>query len=88
MSADNTIIIAQFDDGFRVEHGGAAENLQHMPDYHGYSTEYLQYWFGNSKVYLTESSAMVAAKKLYNEIEYVEYGICPIKINGPFPKQH
>jgi hypothetical protein len=84
MSADNSVIVANFKDGFRIGYGGAADNLQYMPDYHGYNREYLNYWFGKSEVYLTKTSALKAAHKLCNSIGFVEYGVSMITIDAPF----
>ena len=78
MSADNTIAIAEFPDGFRVVHAQAIENLHfHMADSKEWH-ETIEDYYSEAKVFKTKKEAMVEANKLDDETWLCEYGICNI----------
>lgn len=93
MSADNGIYVTQWNDGFRVCHAQAIENLD-------YFRESSEFWraeqvllFGNSPVFKTREEALKKAGEMELEIladEYcpiLEYGISTIPGNrGDFPQ--
>lgn len=84
MSADNGIYILATNDGeIRVAHAQAIENI-------GYGKTALDLanivlYFKDSKVYTDSSKAWEKAKKIYDDVEYAEYGICNIELDIPFP---
>ncbi len=79
MSIDDTIIIAEFPDGFRVEHVQAADNLTYFKkgskDWH----ETLDEFFGESEVLTKEDAekkANILEKKALKDYGFTEYGVC------------
>lgn len=74
MSADNGVYIAKFPDRYRITHAQAIENLSYpMSDEE--HKEYLESYFGKSKLYKTKEKALLAAHKLAENIEILEYGV-------------
>jgi len=86
MSADNTIIVLESKnkDGileYRVAHMLNAEEMDD-PVYGSWRR-----WndFKNSHLYLDKKMALISAHALEEEIGYVEYGVCIIQDDHPFP---
>ena len=65
MSADATILIAKFGDGYRVDTVSAVENITGFPD-----IELVQRFYGKKKVHATLDSAFIEARE--QEDEYVK----------------
>ena len=85
MSADNGIYIAEFNDGFRVAHCQAIENIDDDRE------KYAKLFFGKSKVHKEYVSAYSEAIEIENDImngmlPIIEHGICKIPNLGDFPK--
>ncbi len=84
MSADNTVMILETDDGFRVAEIQAAENLQEADS--EFKRNYIAANFGNTECLFCEQDAWEQAETLYTEIEssgrYVEYGIKLVKLDS------
>lgn len=81
MSADNGIYIAEFDDGFRVTHAGAIDNLDYYPEGSRERKETQYRYFKRSPVFKTRSEALEEASKIHDDImnsefPILEYGIC------------
>jgi hypothetical protein len=92
MSADNTIVVLEMKDGYRVAHVQAIDNLEYEPDYPPekpvLSREYLGRLFGTSKVYTFEKEAVQEAWKLYKRFGYVEYGVQHLNFSSvEFPSE-
>lgn len=86
MSADNTILVAKFPDGWRVLHTQGAESIEddnHTPQNVVDCLRLLA--FGSLIVFDNEDDAFVYAKELYQEIGYVEYGIRWCEYDRPLP---
>jgi|SRR6185437_3399415 len=89
MSADNSILVltSRGADGrpeYRVAH---VQNVE-MADYHVVADrdEYLACYFDEKTVvYRSQQKAWNQARKLYEEYDYVEYGIVTVDLGGPFP---
>lgn len=90
MSADNTIVILNLSDQYRVQEVWAFENL-----YWSHSTEDMSdklipsrvfEYFKDAKVFFEESDAKTYAEKLYKSKYIVEYGIQTIEINKTWAK--
>ena len=75
MSADNGIYIHKFRNGWRICHAQAIENIFWKAGKNKYNYKILKDYFKGSPLYKTEGGAMAAAKKLYDEAGYLEYGI-------------
>lgn len=72
MSADNTILIAEFPNGeYRAAEGGADENLD-LPEL---GDLYRVLWFKDAPIFKTIEAAVTYAEKLETDCGYVEYGI-------------
>lgn len=85
MSADNTIVILELNDQCRVVEMGNAEDIYWSEETKGYkdqpiSTRLFEK-FNNAKILKDKKDAFDYADKLYNESEYVEYGIQKIKVD-------
>jgi hypothetical protein len=92
MSADNGIYILESDDGYRITHAQAIENITYDPDDTGYNQEWVKCLFGDCKVFSTIDQARDEAWRLYNEImesdfPIVEYGISTVGYLPTFPKE-
>ncbi len=82
MSADDTVAIAEFPDGFRVTHCQAVENI----DYYKKGTkkwhDEIDEYFGESEVYKSKKGVMKEAfkieKEVIKEFGFTEYGICDL----------
>jgi hypothetical protein len=86
MSADNTVAIGKFTDGFRVVHAQAIENCDYADGFPKEETQaYRVVYYGDSEVFENEEAAHKQAIMLYNEMPFVEYGIQLIDYNEPFP---
>ena len=84
MSADNGIYVLSTNDGeIRVAHAQAIENIGEGKSELNKIT--LVLYFKDSEVYTDAEEAWLIAVKLLKEFEYVEYGICPITLDIPFP---
>lgn len=96
MSADNGIYVTQWDDGYRVAHVQAIENIDFVNDSISeienkrYQDEYRKIAFGKSEVFKTEEEAFAHVRILYSQFRKrgwpVEYGIQFIGHFGEFPK--
>ena len=75
MSADNTIAIAKFPDGWRVTHAQAIENINFYPEGSKERKEVLRDYFGDSPLFNTKLKVDNYAFELLEKIGYVEYGI-------------
>jgi len=75
MSADNGIYIAKFPEGYRVTYAQAIDNIMYYPENTRERKETLKEYFGASKLWNTEDEAWKEARRLYEEDNYVEYGI-------------
>ena len=75
MSADNGIYIHEFENGWKVCHAQAIENIFWEADESGYNQNELKTYFEESSLYKTEDDAMKEAVKLSKEYEWTEYGI-------------
>ena len=78
MSADNGIYVHKFRDGWRVTHAQAIENIYWRKGKNNYNYRILKQYFQDSPLFKTRQDAMDYACKLYDELEYTEYGICSI----------
>jgi len=83
MSADNGVYIGKWNDGYRVCHAQAIENI----DCVDIGKEYECLLFGKSKIFSTQKEASEQASKIYNEImesdfPICEYGICYVGDRG------
>lgn len=97
MSADNSIAILYSKDEIRVAHCQALENINywHVENAPIYQFElrkelnpYILFnYFNSSPIFKIEEDAFKYAQQLYNEIGYVEYGICKIIYDKEFPKE-
>lgn len=86
MSADNTIAIMEFPDGFRVAHCQAVEDICDQPDFPNKLTDaYRRLIFDKCFAHEDAASVWEVACALEKEIEYVEYGIRWFKSERPFP---
>ena len=96
ISADNTIAILETNGKkkgskeYRVAHVQALENykwdekIQDCTNDHDVWIKNARYTWANSKVYKTQDEVMKAAKILYDDCGYVEYGICFVEIPRKF----
>lgn len=91
MSADNGVYVAKCQDGYRVKHCQAIENVEDDPQFPEELTDsYRTLYFNGCKVFQTDIEAFMEAKRIYDEImagdfPVVEYGISEIDIsNRPF----
>lgn len=75
MSADNGIYIHKFEDGWRVCHAQAIENIYWPADESGYNQKELKAYFEKSPLYKTKLDVLAAAAELSEEYEILEYGI-------------
>lgn len=95
MSADNGIYVLQCQDGFRVAHCQAIENMywwntpSGLPEKRStINPEVIHDYFKDSFIYTTRPDALKEAKRIYNEImtdinnpnPVVEYGICILEV--------
>lgn len=72
MSADNTIAIVKFDDGYRVSH---IQNMENIPERDWDEWEdWINYCFGSEKI-MTKEEARQHAVQEYEKEWYIEYGI-------------
>src|SRR5690606_33491504 len=92
MSADNGIYITQWNDGYRVVHAAAIENIDFFKIGSDQWKATQVGYFGRSPVYKTKQEAIVEAHRREKDIlsdEYcpiLEYGVCTIPGNrGDFP---
>jgi len=92
MSADNGVYITQWNDGFRVAHAQAIENIDYYqvgsPEWEQSQLDY----FGSSPLFANELDAIIYAHALEKKIlsddfcPILEYGVCIIPDNrGKFP---
>ena len=89
MSADNGIYIGHFDDGYRVIHAQAIENVYEGP-------EYMRQYFDAASVQKTLDEAYKEATLLNSELQQdyanegfpyiLEYGIQVLEL-GKYPKE-
>ena len=88
MSADNGIYIAEFDDGFRICHGSAIDNLDFFETEKERQQEIYNY-FHDSALFSSKGQALEAAQKLYDDVMekfyIIEYGIQFLGHFGTFP---
>lgn len=80
MSADNGIYIAQFQDGYRVAHAQAIENIDYYSEGDPERIKVIKQYFGKSEVYDTIDKAIDRANEIHQEVmegpyPVVEYGI-------------
>ena len=77
MSADNSILVANFKNQYRVIHTGAADNLTYDCDsYDGeYNYDEVYRVFKNAKRFYGEDAAYDYAHELEEHFGYIEYGI-------------
>ncbi len=84
MSADNTVLILETEDGYRVAEVQAAENLNEPNS--EFKRQYIDSNFGDKVLLYRESEAWKQAETLYTKIKssgrFVEYGIQLIKLDG------
>jgi hypothetical protein len=84
MSADNTVMILETEDGFRVAEIQAAENLSY-PDSE-FKRDYISANFADKSLLYCEQDAWRQAEAIYTSIKalggYVEYGIQLVKLDG------
>jgi hypothetical protein len=84
MSADNTVMILETNDGFRVAEIQAAENLSE-PDSE-FKREYISANFAEKPLLSCEQDAWKQAAAIYTTIKasggYVEYGVQLVKLDG------
>lgn len=86
MSADNTIILLELKDQYRVKAIQAADNLYSswiMPETQSgklLSIRLFEY-FSDATIFTNKDSAISYSFKLMNKIGYVEYGIQPLKVD-------
>ena len=78
MSADNGIYLHKFRDGWRVTHAQAIENIYWKRGKNKYNYRILKQYFKDSPLFKTEKKALNYAFKLYKEIGWTEYGVCPV----------
>jgi len=78
LSADNTIAIAKFPEGWRVVHAQAIDNIDYFPKGSKERKQVLKEIFGDSEVFSTEEEAQSYALELEEDYSYVEYGICDL----------
>jgi hypothetical protein len=86
MSADNTVVIGRFKDGYRVTHMQAAEDCDKqlgVPEEVTNATRLLR--FRKSDVYHDLSAAWYRAKEIYDSVCFVEYGVQICEYDEPFP---
>lgn len=84
MSADNSIVILQCKDSFRVEHLQAIDNKNwhynskiNNWEERDYCNDFIVYnWFKSSPQFDSQEKAINYAMSLNDSIGYVEYGIC------------
>lgn len=91
MSADNGVYIAKWNDGFRVVHAQAIENIDYFPEgSERWKQEQINY-FGKSPVFKEKSEAILYAHELADKIladdwcPVLEYGVCYIGYRGEWP---
>ncbi len=80
MSADNSIIVHKFKEGYKVAHVQAMENIYWKRGKNKYNYRILKEYFKGSPTFKTKEEALNYANKLYEEImagccPIVEYGI-------------
>jgi hypothetical protein len=85
MSADNTILIARLPNGeYRV---AEIQNYEEYFDNDFMTVEEVDmkrtYSFVNTTSFITLDDALICARKLEDEADYVEYGICVANFNRP-----
>jgi hypothetical protein len=87
MSADNGVYISKWKKNgaieYRVAHCLAIDNCD--PESNEIADVYQVLYFGNAQRFDNEHLAEAYAKSLADEIEFLEYGICKIDFNVPFP---
>lgn len=93
MSADNGVYILQTKDGYRVAHAQAIENISYGCKKGEWNEECVIAIFGRSQVHRDDISALVEAKRIYDNVvsdeicPICEYGICPINFkHKEFPE--
>lgn len=81
MSADNSIIIGCFPNEFRVIHAQAVENLSYEPDDEdGFSAvQVINYFNTGARIFGSKEQALVAAHRMAEDCETLEYGVSTIK---------
>lgn len=75
MSADNGVYIAKFKDGYRVIEASAIDNLTYYPEGSLKEKETWYSYFGGAPVYATKDEAVLAAHKIADECDILEYGV-------------
>ena len=75
MSADNGVYIAKFKDGYRVIEAGAIDNLDYYPSGSLKEKEIWFRYFSRSPVYNTKEDAILAAHKIAEGCDILEYGV-------------
>lgn len=79
MSADNAIVVMKFQDGFKVRHMQATENLFWNDETEEYGETFnlktVYEMFKNIPLILSSNMADIHATDLLEEYAYVEYGI-------------
>jgi len=88
MSADNTILILDTRGEYRVEHIQGVDNLwfswrSKFPTTEPTCARVLEYFMSSTPI-SSASDVLLKAQSLYDDLEYVEYGIQTVSINKTF----
>ena len=82
MSADNGVYICRFKDGYRVIEGFAIDNLDYFePGSKEEKLEWKRYW-EKAPLYNNKDDAILAAHKLADSIDVLEYGVVMLRGEG------